>query len=145
MRTIGYVGKVGSDSAEVLLGKHAQCAGCGACIAASDTRDRSIAAANDIGAAEGDRVEIEISPGRLVVAAFMMFILPILSALAGGYAGYRLAGNLGFGPVPAGIAMGCLAFAGSFLLLKGIERTGRKAGLPRIIRILDQDETEGRC
>ena len=145
MRSIGYVGKVESGSAEVLLGKHAQCAGCGACIAASDTRERKIAAANGIGAAEGDRVEIEISPGRLVVAAFMMFILPVISALAGGYAGYRLAGNLGVPPVLAGIVSGCLAFAGSFLLLKGAERAGRKAGLPRIIRILNKDETEGRC
>lgn len=145
MRSIGYVGKVESDSAEVLLGKHAQCAGCGACIAASDSRERRIAAANDIGAAEGDRVEIEIQPGRLVVAAFMMFILPVLSALAGGYTGYRLALSLGLPPVLAGIALGCVAFAGSFLLLKGVDRAGRKAGLPMIIRILDQDETEGRC
>ena len=145
MRSIGYIGKVEADSTEVLLGKHAQCGGCGACIAASDTRERKIAAANDIGAVEGDWVELEIPPGRLVVAAFMMFILPVLSALAGGYAGYRLAGSLGLPPVPAGIVLGCLAFAGSFLLLKGVEKSGRTAGLPIIIRILDQDETEGRC
>lgn len=145
MRSIGYVCKTGSDAAEVLLGKHAQCAGCGACIAASDTRERRLAVANDIGAAEGDRVEIEIPPGRLVVAAFMMFILPVVAALGGAYSGYRLAGSLAFPPVPVGIALGCLAFAGSFLLLKGVERTGRKAGLPRIIRILNEDDIEGRC
>jgi sigma-E factor negative regulatory protein RseC len=145
MRSIGYVGKIGPDSAEVLLGKHAQCSGCGACIAASDTRERKIAASNDAGAAEGDRVEIEISPGRLVTAAFMMFILPILLALAGAYVGFRLGPGLGLPAAAAAIVLGCLAFTGSFLLLKGAERAGRRAGLPRIVRILNEDETEGRC
>lgn len=145
MRTIGYVHKTEPGSTEVLLGKHAECAGCGACIAASDTRERKIAATNDIGAVEGDRVELEIPPGRLVAAAFMMFILPVIAAMGAAYLGYRLGQALGFPPVAGGIALGCLAFAGSFLLLKGVEKAGREAGLPRIIRILNQDKTEGRC
>ena len=145
MRSIGYVIKTQPDKAEVFLGKHAQCAGCGACIAASDTRERRIEVANDVGAAEGAWVEIEISPAGLVVAAFMMFILPIFAALGGAYAGYRLAGSLGFPPVVVGIALGCLAFAGSFMLLRRLERTDRRARLPRIVRILKEDEMEGRC
>jgi sigma-E factor negative regulatory protein RseC len=145
MRSVGFITKVEPDAAEVLLGKHAQCAGCGACIAASDTRERRIAAINDIGAVEGDRVEIELSPGRLVAAAFMMFILPVVAALVAAYAGHRMAGGLGIPQVPAGIVLGCVAFAGAFLLLKVVEKTGRRAGLPRIIRILGETESEGRC
>jgi sigma-E factor negative regulatory protein RseC len=145
MRIIGYVAKVKPNSAEVLLGKHAQCAGCGACIAAADDRERRIEAANDLGAGEGARVEIEVSPGRFVGAAFLMFLAPLLVALGGGYAGYRLAGSLGLPPVLLGVGVGCLAFAGSFLLLKGAEKAGRTSGLPRIVRILDEDESEGRC
>ena len=114
-------------------------------MAAADDRERMIEASNDLGAAEGDKVEIEISPGRLVGAAFLMFMLPIFVALAGGYAGYRLAGALGIPPTPTGIGLGALAFVASFLIVKGAEKAGRKSGLPRIVRILNEDETEGRC
>jgi len=145
MRSIGYVYRTKPESTEVLLGKHAACVGCGACIAASDTRERKIAAINDVGAVEGDKVEIEVSPGRLVVAALMMFIVPVLAALIGAYLGYRSAEGVGLPPVAGGISIGCLAFAGSFLLLRSVEKAGRGTGLPRIIRILNKNDTEGRC
>jgi sigma-E factor negative regulatory protein RseC len=145
MRSIGHVAKVKPGLAEVLLGKHAQCAGCGACIAAADDRERRIEAANDLGAPEGARVEVEIPPGRLVGAAFLMFLLPVFAALAGGYTGYRIAGPLGVHPTLMGIGLGCLAFAGSFLVLRGVERAGRRSGLPRIMRVLEEDGPEGRC
>jgi sigma-E factor negative regulatory protein RseC len=145
MRSIGYVAKVEKDHAEVLLGKHAQCAGCGACIAASDTRERRIRTASASGVAEGDKVEVEIPPQGLVAAAFLLFILPVIAALAGAYIGYRLAASLDVPPPVAGIALGCIAFAASFLLARSVGKAGRVGGLPRIIRILDVDETEGRC
>lgn len=145
MRNIGYVAEVKPGLAEVLLGKHAQCAGCGACIAAADDRERRIEVSNEIGAARGAKVEIEISPGHLVWAGFLLFILPVVAALAGGYAGYLVAGLLGGPPTPAGIVVGSLAFAGSFLIIRRADKAGPRSGLPRIIRILDPDEPEGRC
>jgi positive regulator of sigma E activity len=144
MRSIGYVTRVSPGLAEVLLGKHAQCADCGACIAAADERERSIEAANDLGAGEGAKVEIEISPGRLVRAALLMFLLPIFLALGGGFTGYYLGGPLGLPPTLVAIGLGCLAFAGSFLVLGSAQRADRKSGLPRIVRILD-DGSEGGC
>jgi positive regulator of sigma E activity len=145
MRSIAYVVKTGPEGADVLLGKHAQCVRCGGCLAAADDTQRRIKVSNEIGAAEGVRVEIEVSPGLLVGAAFLMFMLPVFVALAGGYAGYRLAGALGGPPTLIGIGLGCLAFAASFLVLKVMGESGRKSALPRIIRILSEDETEGGC
>ena len=145
MRSIGYVVKAMPDSAEVTLGKHAHCAGCGACIAAADDRERRIDAENYVGAKEGEKVEIEFSSGRLIGAALLIFVVPLVVALAGGYAGYRIAGPLGLPPTIVGIGTGCLAFAGSLGLLRWADKAGRRSGRPRIVRILDQDETEGRC
>ena len=145
MRSIGYVVKATPDVAEILLGKHAQCARCGGCMAAQNDGQRMINASNEIGASEGAVVEIEVSPGRLVAAAFFMFMLPVLVALAGGYAGYRLAGLLGGPPTLVGLGLGLLAFASSFLLLRAVERAGRESALPKIVRILDREDIEGRC
>jgi sigma-E factor negative regulatory protein RseC len=145
MRSVGYVTKATPDSTHVTLGKHAQCVGCGACIAAADDRERRIDVVNDVGAKEGQKVEIEFSSGRLVGAAFLIFVVPLVVALAGGYAGYHLAGRLGLPPTLLGVGTGCLAFAGSLGLLRWADKGGRRSGLPRIVRILDQDESEGRC
>jgi sigma-E factor negative regulatory protein RseC len=145
MRSIGFVSKVKPGVAEVLLGKHAQCVGCGGCMAAADDRDRRIEAANDLGAPVGAQVEIEISPGRLVAAAFLLFLLPILVALAGGYAGYSLARWIGVSPTLMGIGLGCVGLVGSFLLLRRADRAGGRAGLPRIVRIVEDEQPEGRC
>jgi sigma-E factor negative regulatory protein RseC len=145
MLNTGYVVKVKPGQAEVLLGKHAQCVRCGGCLAAADDRGRRIEAANDLGAGVGALVEVEISPGRLVGAAFLMFMLPVFIALAAGYAGYRLALATGLPITPTGVGLGVVGFIGSFLILRSAERASAKSGLPRIVRILGDDEPEGRC
>jgi sigma-E factor negative regulatory protein RseC len=145
MRSTGHVVKVKPGLAEVLLGRHAQCVRCGGCIAGADDRERRVEAVDRLGAAVGAKVEIEISPGRVVGAAFLVFLLPVLVALAGGYAGYSLGGRLGVSPALMGIGLGCLALVGSFFLIRLADKARGRSDLPRIVRILDEDEPEGRC
>jgi sigma-E factor negative regulatory protein RseC len=146
MRNVGYVVNLKEDLAEIMLGRHAECKRCGACLASLDQKQRKLLAENGIGARAGQRVEVEIRPIHAVGAAFLIFIMPVISGLAGGFLGYRISQSIGW-PVTAGaIGLGCLAFASSFLLLRSVERAGSQARLATIVRILpDEDAAEGRC
>jgi positive regulator of sigma E activity len=145
MKNIGRVVNLRDGLAEIALGRHASCEGCGACLASLDPKQRTLLAANDRGAGIGDTVEIEVPPVRAIGAAFLLFIAPLALGLAGAYLGYRIALGRGWPEAAVAIGFGCLAFMLSLLLLKFAERSGSRAGMARIVRILpDENETEGR-
>ena len=144
MRSIGYVSKVEKDIAEVVLGEHQQCRRCGACLAASAGRQRSIKAANLAGARVGDRVEIEIEPKRAIGTAFLVFIVPLAAALGGGMIGYRVGLGLGVPAVAVAIGLGGLCFGLSLVLLKSVEAIAVSRP-PEIVRIVPDDHQEGGC
>jgi len=145
MRNVGRVVNLQGDLAEIALGRHAACKSCGACLASLDPKQRTLLAENDRGAGIGNTVEIEVPPVRAVGAAFLLFMVPLFSALAGAYLGHRLARALGWPEVAGAIVLGCLAFMLSFLILRFVERAGSQASMARIVRILpDEDELEGR-
>jgi len=145
MRNIGRVIDLRADLAEIALGRHAACESCGACLASLDPKQRTLLAANDRGAGIGNMVEIEVPPVRAVGAAFLLFIVPLFSVLAGAYVGHRIARALGWPEVAGAIGLGCLAFMLSFLILRFVERAGSRASMARIVRILPcEDELEGR-
>lgn len=137
--------KKGDRLTEVVLGKHIECKQCGSCIGAMSNKERRLEAINEIGAEVGQRVEIEVEPRHAVAAAFLMFVLPVLSALGLGFAGSYLAGSIGLRRDVGGILMGTLGFVFAFLLLRHVERSSR-GRIPRITRLIpDGDEPEGRC
>jgi len=118
---------------------------CGACLASLDPKQRTLLAANDRGAGIGDAVEFEVPPVRAVGSAFLLFIVPLFSALAGAYLGHRISRALGWPEVAGAIGLGCLAFMLSFLILRFVERAASRTSMARIVRILpDEDEPEGR-
>ena len=146
MRNSGYVVSVREDRAEVVLGAHLECKHCGACIAAVSEKERKLDAINEIGARAGQKVEIELKPGYAVSAAFLIFVLPVIAAIGGGFAGYSLGGALGLRPDLAGIGLGVLGLVMSFVLLRYIEKTGSAARMPRIVGLItDDDPQEGEC
>jgi sigma-E factor negative regulatory protein RseC len=139
MRNSGYVVSVREDRAEVVLGAHLECKHCGACIAAISEKQRKIDAINEIGAGAGQRVIIELKPGRAIRAAFLIFVMPVFAALGGGFAGYHLGGLLGVRGDLAGIGLGSLGLVLSFVLLRHIERTGSADRVPRIVGLIADD------
>ena len=145
MRNIGRVVNLRDGLAEIALGRHAACESCGACLASLDPKQRTLLAANDRGAGIGNTVEIEVPPVRAVGAAFLLFIAPLFLGLAGAYLGYRIALGLGWPEAAIAVGFGCLAFMLSLLMLRFVERSGSRARMARIVRILpDENETEGR-
>jgi sigma-E factor negative regulatory protein RseC len=145
MRSVAYVVSVSNGVAEIVLGRHLECEQCGSCIAAMSKQERRLEALNDIGAGVGQRVEIEVKPVLAVGAAFLMFVFPVVAALALGFAASYIAGYAGLPGDLFGIGVGTLGFICSFLILRHIEKSGRSR-IPRIIKLLpDQDRPEGGC
>jgi positive regulator of sigma E activity len=90
-------------------------------------------------------VEVEIRPVDAVGAAFLIFILPLIAALGGGFGGYQAASAIGWTPAGGAIILGLVSFILSFLLLRQVERMRSKADLAQIVRILpDEEPAEGR-
>ena len=145
MRSVAYVVRKRDHVAEVVLGRHIECKQCGGCIGAMSSKERRLEAINEIGADVGQKVEIEIEPRHAVSAAFVMFVLPVLSALGLGFAGSYVAGLVGLRRDVGGIVAGALGVMLAFLLLRHLERSGR-GRIPRITRLVPAgDEPEGRC
>lgn len=145
MRSVAYVVSVSDGIAEIVLGRHLECKQCGGCIAAMGKNERRLEASNEIGAGVGQRVEIEVKPAIAVWAAFLMFVFPVVAALALGFAASYIAGSVGLRGDLFGIGVGTLGFICSFLILRHIEKSGRSR-IPRIVKLLqDQDPAEGGC
>jgi sigma-E factor negative regulatory protein RseC len=146
MRNLGYVVNVDIDKAEVVLGEHLTCEGCGACVAVMGGKQRKLVAANDIGAQIGQKVEIEIPPRYAVGAAFLLFIFPLMAALGGGLPGYHLAHRVGLVPEVGAIVLGGVSLMISYLVVKAVGDGLGMRRLPRIVRTLtDNQPPEGGC
>jgi sigma-E factor negative regulatory protein RseC len=145
MRNIGRVVNLRDGLAEIAIGRHAACEGCGACLASLDPKQRTLLATNDRGAGIGNTVEIEVPSVRAVGAAFLLFIAPLALGLGGAYLGYRIALGLGWPEAAIAIGLGCMAFMLSLLILRFAEHSGSRVRMARIVRILpDENQTEGR-
>jgi sigma-E factor negative regulatory protein RseC len=145
MRNHGYVVSLREKVAEVVLGGHAECKHCGACLAALDEKRRTLPASNEIGARVGQKVEVEIAPGRAVTAAFVLFILPLVAAFVGGWGGYRLGPGLGLPAAAGGVGFGLAGFVLVFVALRHLEKAGGRESIARIVRIDEDDDSEGVC
>jgi positive regulator of sigma E activity len=143
MRSIGHVVGVAEGRAEVVLGAHRECKHCGACLAALDEKQRTLPAVNQIGAAVGQCVEIEIEPAHAVGLAFLMFVVPVVAAVGLGLLGAHTAGSLGLRRDLGGIALGSVGLVCSFLLMRYVDKVACRGGIARIVKIADDDSAEG--
>ncbi len=90
-----------------------------------DRRHMRIEAKNTVGAAVGDRVKLVNRPGRLLLALFLLYGLPLVGLVAGALTGVVLGSYLGLGVKPDMLAalLGVGLMAGCFVLV----RVGRRA------------------
>ncbi len=90
-----------------------------------DRRHMRIEAKNTVGAAVGDRVKLVSRPGRLLLALFLLYGLPLVGLVAGALTGVVLGSYLGLGVKPDMLAalLGVGLMAGCFVLV----RVGRRA------------------
>jgi sigma-E factor negative regulatory protein RseC len=145
MRQVGYVVAVKEGLADVAVGEHLECRRCGACMATMGKRRRHFTADNRLGAALGDKVDVETASGFAVAAAFLVYIFPILAGGAGALAGYRLLPGLGLGPAVGAVIGGAASLVASVAVVRHLDRLYFSRQMPTIVSILAQgDSNEGR-
>ena len=106
------------------------CASCGLC----NGRTTIVKAANAAGAAEGDTVVIDMADKKVLGAAFLVYIVPLVLLVAGYFIGSAL-----FKTEPGGIFTGFLLMLLSFLPIVFLDRRSRQRYLPKITGIVKAD------
>ncbi len=141
MREIGRVSTVKRDASVVSMPMSGACERCGFCMVSGDRREVYLLAKNDADAAEGDLVEVEITAGRVISAAFIIYMVPVFLTIAGFVVGHWLTGGDEESMLPILFAIGFLvaSFAGVALYDARLRRAERHEA--RIVRVLGDEET----
>ena len=131
---IGLVTSVTDGTAQIRFLRGSACAHCGACLTVGDS-EMEISLPNTLGAKEGDRVAVDLSPKRVVQASLIAYAVPLVLLIAGVIIGSRFADWMG-------LALGLVACGISYLILRFVEKKSAKSKnfQPRMTRILDDWE-----
>ena len=140
----GVVERIQSTSAFVKLRKSSACSSCeshGACHIISD-KEMLIEVPNTLDAGVGDRVEISVPTRSLLKLSLLVYFFPIIMFVAGAVLGGQWGEASHKDPSLMSIAGGIIAMAGSFLVLKRLDRFagGREELHPRMTRILPNED-----
>ena len=150
IRTEGPVATVRIRRSTACEGCHRHAEGCAACSLLGGDRQHTALVRNDIGALPGDTVEIEASDRLILSYAAVVFLFPILLALA-----FYLVGSSYFGPatLSAGLCA-CVGFGiamlGAWLLSAFVARRDPPSHIVRICNAMEngeeygEDESEGK-
>ena len=131
---IGLVTSVKDGTAQIHFLRGSACAHCGACLTVGDS-EMEISLPNTLGAKEGDRVMVDLSPKRVVQASLLAYAVPLVLLIAGVLIGSKIADW-------AGLVLGVAACGISYLILRVVEKKSAKSKSfqPRMTRILDDCE-----
>ena len=126
----GVVVSTADNLAQIKVGRHSECSGCGGC---DGSKNLILEASNDLGAKNGDRVRFILQEEKMLQAAFMVFVFPLLMAAIGTILGWQ------WGLTDNSAVWGAVLFFCAGLL--GVRwydrRMGRKkAARPRIVEIM---------
>ena len=139
MTELGVVLKVKDNFAQVRVGRNSACAACGKCGMTQKQKHVDFYASNEIGAKDGDTVELDIPEGNTAKLALFAYFVPLLPALALMFMAFGLQWSewlavvLFFG----GLAVG-------FAILSIIDRVRRHKWMstPTITKIVGRNSTE---
>ena len=131
---IGIVTSVKGGTAQIHFLRGSACAHCGACLTVGET-EMEVTLPNTLGAKEGDRVAVDLSPKRVVQASLLAYAVPLVLLIAGVLIGSRYADW-------AGLALGVGACGIGYLILRIVEKKSKQKNSfqPRMTRILEDWE-----
>ena len=108
-----------NNIARVKVGRHNECKNCGACPGDSSV---VIDAKNPIGAKTGQRISFQMKETNMLMAAFVVYILPLIAVVIGVLVGQVIAGNLGYSVRDFRIGGGIIAFILSLINIKRFDK-----------------------
>ncbi len=131
---IGLVTSVKDGTAQIRFLRGSACAHCGACLTVGDS-EMEISLPNTLGAKEGDRVAVDLSPKRVVQASLLAYAVPLVLLIAGVLIGSKITDW-------AGLVLGVAACGLGYLILRIVEKKSakKKSFQPTMTRILDDCE-----
>ena len=107
------------------------CASCNLC----PGRETVIEAKNECGANIGDNVILDMEGGRVINAAFLVYIVPVISLILGTLLGTKLSGSENIG-----ILCGFSLLALSFLIIHFLDKSLKAKYSPSAVRIAAENE-----
>ena len=131
----GLVLEVEGEMAKIKVGRHNDCKACGGC---AGTDHIILDAVNKIDAQPGQRIAFEMCETSIVRGAFMVFVLPLIAAALGAFAGWQAGEAWGYDLVHAALVGGVIVFALSLVVVKLYDRSmARDMSMkPVIVKIL---------
>jgi sigma-E factor negative regulatory protein RseC len=140
MTEVGRVVSVSAEVTVVAMRRSQACEKCGMCLSSGDGSETLLLARNAAEAKPGDTVEIEISSGRVLVAAFALYLLPVLMTILGFVVGNSVAGGSEESFLPIGMAVAFLvvSFVGVWLFDMRIRRSERRDAV--VTRVLSGED-----
>lgn len=111
----GVVIDLCGNIAKVKVNRHGECKNCGAC---PGDNAAILEVQNKIEAKLGQRVVVEIREANMLKAAFVVYILPLISILVGCIIGTLLSEKIHQSNIPFQIAGGVVAFIISIIYIK---------------------------
>ncbi|MDR3270081.1 MAG: SoxR reducing system RseC family protein [Peptococcaceae bacterium] len=94
--------------------------GCDAeyCCQGSGVKKIDVEMVNRVHAELGDKVVFEAQEGHMLIAAFVVYLLPLILTFGGAVAGYQASDWLKFNPVLLAVSGGVIFFALSLLIIR---------------------------
>jgi len=83
MDRTGVIVAVEKDFSRIKLLRHTACGNCGACQLGDDQKDVMLIAKNEVNAQVGDMVEVSMGTSGVLSAAFIMYMIPLMSLFLG--------------------------------------------------------------
>lgn len=129
----------GKDKALVKVRQHHACGSCGACgrvFGDPEQRDTFMVEVNNpVGAKKGQLVRLEIGEREMLLAALLLYLVPLVGLLIGLFAGRGLAISYGLGGNPDfwGLGLGLALMVLVFVLLRAQERKLAKGSRFKVI------------
>jgi len=136
LEEFGVVIEANGNLAKVKAARHGDCENCGAC-----PGDNAIMmdVQNTISAKPGQRVAFVVHNTSMVIAAFVVYVLPIVVAAAGTAIGWFIANKFGLLLAPFQAGGGIIGFCLSLIIVKLYDKAIKKdtKSLPVITKIFN--------
>ncbi|MDI9475784.1 MAG: SoxR reducing system RseC family protein [Natronincolaceae bacterium] len=142
MKQNGIIISINEDRAKVMLQRQTSCGDCKACKLGRDNPNIEVDAINSINAKIGDHVEIDMEHQSFLVAAFIVYMIPLFALIGGILIGNMMLDKFGmieYKEVGSGL-FGLLLTAITFVIIRLKEKSFKsdKRFVPVITGILHE-------
>lgn len=118
----GIVKEVFENKAKISIQKHSACKKCGVCKYDAESKTLTAEAVNNIGAKEGDEVEVAMDFDVLMSASLIAYIIPLIMFIIGCAVGFYLISPAN--PIIA-LIVGIVFITITYFVIKMFDKRGR--------------------